>query len=74
MFLSLSLWPADDLFFCENKIRLCKPCLIFLYFSASGGWQEPENPHTRVSKGSSEDDMRKDEEKDHFISEYDLGL
>lgn len=56
MFLSLSLWPADDLFFfCENKIRLCKPCLIFLYFSASGGWQEPENPHTqRVSKGSSE--------------------
>lgn len=24
-------------------------------FAASGGWQEPENPHThRVSKGSSE--------------------
>lgn len=37
---------------------------MFLYFAASGGWQEPENPHTqRVSKGH-QAEIRKDGEKD----------
>lgn len=38
--------------FCENKIiKLGNSCLMFFCFAASGGWQEPENPHTqRVSR------------------------
>lgn len=34
--------------FCENKIiKLGNSCLMFFCFAASGGWQEPENPHTQ---------------------------
>lgn len=53
---------------------------MFLYFAASGGWQEPENPHTqRVSKGSLETGWNKERWKErlslfHFISGYGLCL
>lgn len=45
--------------FMKIKILNYENLLMFLCFAASGGWQEPENPHTqRVSKASSEDELR----------------
>ena len=57
-----------------------KICLMSLCFAASGGWQEPENPHTqRVGKASSEKGQTKKRWRKtltifHFISGYGICL
>lgn len=55
--------------FMKIKILNYENLLMFLCFAASGGWQEPENPHTqRVSKASSEDELREKDWRSSILS------